>query len=474
MATCNSRIPNYFSETPGWRALAGGVLAMAAWSSVALAADPVPATPTTTTTGSGPVVIDARRSLPIFPANSWKDGFFVEHSPIGDFGLHIRGTGIYGRDPLGRDSADQLIQNRFTLHAAALVSIAGWVELGAAMPFVLYQDGGGLQLSKAAIGDLRLLGKINMHLPDAGPQVAFSLGLGFQTATSGSAFGAGNISGYPRIIIDMPKLLAKRLHIAGNIGAIIAGTTRPCTADELAIIERQNQQMMMMPMMGTTMPGTGMNMTTNNTPVCEQRVLGLGNHIMWGVGASGALSPDNGLYITTELIGSFSVGSELATNSPLFWTVGLRRAKANKTFFTAAYGYGLTDSSPGHTVLVALGLVWETEPPAKKKEPPTVKVDINVSGLGAGAAVSVGGKDGAKSALPGKGDKGEGGKGDKGEGGKGDKGEGGKGDKGEGGDKPPAPPKPPKMEPYKVSTEVDLPEGLVPDEAKKGDSKGKK
>ena len=40
--------------------------------------------------------------------------------------------------------------------------------------------------------------------------------------------------------------------------------------------------------------------------------------------------------------------------------------------------------------------------------------------------------------------------------------------------KPPAPPKPPKMEPYKVSTEVDLPEGLVPDEAKKGDSKGKK
>ncbi len=465
MATCNSRIPNYFSGAQWSRALTCGVVAMAAWSGVAVAADPMPATPAAQPTGSGPVVIDARRSLPIFPANSWKDGFFVEHSPIGDFGLHIRGTGIYGRDPLGRDAADQLIQNRFTLHAAALVSIAGWVELGAAMPFVLYQDGGGLQLSKAAIGDLRLLGKINMHLPDAGPQVAFSLGLGFQTATSGSAFGAGNISGYPRIIIDMPKLLSKRLHIAGNIGAIIAGTTRPCTADELALIERQNQQMMMMPMMGTTMPGTGMNMTTSNTPVCEQRVLGLGNHIMWGVGASGALSPDNGLYITTELIGSFSVGSELATNSPLFWTVGLRRAKANKTFFTAAYGYGLTDSSPGHTVLVALGLVWETEPPAKKKEPPTVKVDINVSGLAPGAAVSVGGKDGAKSATPGKPDKGEAGKGDP-----------AKGDaaKGEGGDKPPAPPKPPKMEPYKVSTEVDLPEGLVPDEAKKGDSKGKK
>ena len=468
MATCNSWITNCFSGLPWLRSVACGVVGMAAWSGVAVAAD-TPMTPTPpATTGSGPVVIDARRSLPIFPANGWKDGFFVEHSPIGDFGLHIRGTGIYGRDPLGRtDDLNALIQNRFTLHAAALVSIAGWVELGAAMPFVLYQDGSGLQLSKAAIGDLRLLGKINMHLPDKGPQVAFSLGLGFQTATSGSAFGAGNISGYPRIIIDMPKLLSKRLHIAGNIGAIIAGTTRPCTADEIALIERQNQQMMMMPTMGTTMPGTGMNMTTaTNTPVCEQRVLGLGNHIMWGVGASGALSPDNGLYITTELVGSFSVGSELATNTPLFWTVGLRRAKANKTFFSAAYGYGLTDSSPGHTVLVALGLVWETEPPAKKKEAPTVKVEINVAGLPGGANVSVGGKDGAKSAKPVKKE--------------GDKPEGDKpaGDK-PAGDKPageaaPPPPKPPKPATYSATTEVDLPEGLVPEEAKKGDSKGKK
>lgn len=466
MGTCNSRITDTFlGARPGvpWlRSVACGVVGMAAWSGVAAAAD----MPATTTTGTGPVVIDARRSLPIFPANSWTDGFFVEHSTIGDFGLHIRGTGIYGRDPLGRsEDISALVQNRFTLHAAALVSIANWVELGAAMPFVLYQDGTGLQLSKAAIGDLRLLGKINMHLPDKGPQVAFSLGLGFQTATNGSAFGAGNISGYPRLIIDMPHLLSKRLHIAANLGAVIAGTNRPCTADELALIERQNQQMMM-PMMGTTTPGTGMNMTaTTATPACEQRVLGLGNHIMWGIGASGALSPANGLYITTELIGSFSVGSELATNSPLFWTVGLRRAKANKTFFTAAYGYGLTDASPGHTVLVALGLVWETEPPAKKKAPPTVKVEINVSGLPGGANVSVGGKDGAKSAKPVKKEGDEKPAGDK-----------PAGDKpaGEGGDKPPAPPKPPKMTPYSATTEVDLPEGLVPEEAKKADSKGKK
>jgi hypothetical protein len=119
----------------------------------------------------------------------------------------------------------------------------------------------------------------------------------------------------------------------------------------------------------------------------------------------------------------------------------------------------LTDSSPGHTVLVSLGLVWETEPPPKKKEAPTVKVDINVSGLPTGAAVSVGGKDGAKSAQPAKKEGGDKPAGDK--------------PAGEGGDKPPPPPKPPKAE-YKATTELDLPEGLVPDEAKKGDSKGKK
>ena len=209
MASCNSRTPKYFlgmrRGLTAQSAVLTALLGTAATGGVAAAADMT--TPAATPTGSGPIVIDARRALPIFPANGWKDGFFVEHSGIGDFGLHIRGTGIYGRDPLGRtDQLDAVLQNRFTLHAAALVSIAGWAELGVGMPFVLYQDGTGLQLSKAAIGDLALLGKLNLHMPDKAPQIAFSLRLGFQTATDGSALGAGNISGYPRLIIDMPKL----------------------------------------------------------------------------------------------------------------------------------------------------------------------------------------------------------------------------------------------------------------------------
>jgi hypothetical protein len=113
-------------------------------------------------------------------------------------------------------------------------------------------------------------------------------------------------------------------------------------------------------------------------------------------------------------------------------------------------------------VIASLGLVWETEPPAKKKDPPTVKVDINVSGLPSGANISVGGKDGAKTAQPAKKEGGDKPAGDKPAG------------DAPASDQPPPPPKPPKTTPYNATTEVDLPEGLVPEEAKKGDSKGKK
>lgn len=454
MASSNSRLRNSF---PGLAlGLVGGI-----FLNVAPAAAQETAAPST-------VIIDSRQALPLFPANGYKDGFFVEHSPIGDFGLHIRGTGIYGRDPLGHEGDMAVIQNRFTLHAAALVSLAGWAELGVAMPFILYQDGTGLNLSRSAIGDLRLLGKVNFHLPDKAPQIALSVGIGFQTASEGSSFGAGTISGYPRLIVDMPKLFDKRLHIAANLGAVLAGTKRPCTEAEREEIAKQQAAMMNMPTMGNMTPGTGVNMEAAMAPNCEQRQLGLGNHIMWGVGVSGLVSTDQGFYLTTELIGSFTVGTEQPTKSPLFWTVGIRRSKPNATYFSAAYGLGLTDASPSHTVIVGLGLVWETTPPPKKKDPPTVKVDINVTGLPAGASVTVGGKKGdAKTSGP------PGGPTDKP---KGDK-PGGppKGDKPAGdkpaGDKPKGEGKP-KGESFKATAEVDVPDGLVPAEAAKGDKGG--
>lgn len=439
MASSNSWSPlRFFSSrtlAPGLATLLG--LAITGVSPEANAEDPMmPAS-------TAPVIIDARRSLPLFPANSWKDGFYVEHSAVADLGAHIRVTGVYGRNPLGRDEIAEDIVNRFTLHLAALASIAKWVDVGAAMPFVLYQDGRGLNLNKTAIGDLRLLGKLRFPIPDKIPiQVALSVGVGFATAGDNTAIGAGGVSGYPKLIVDFPSLFGKRLHIAANFGAVIGGTTRPCTADELA------------------MEASSMTMLS-----CEKRQLGLGNHLLYGVGISANLSKDQGLYATTELLGSFPI-TELATKVPLFWTIGLRRAKANSTFFSAMYGYGLTDASPGHQVLISLGLVWETKPPEKKKEAPTVKVEINLTGLPTGANVTAAGKGDPKSATAG-----------------GPKKEGGApgGEKKEGGGAPaPAKEGAPKKEskPVTLETEVELPEGLVPEEGKGkapggGEKKGK-
>jgi hypothetical protein len=403
--------------------------------SMAYAADP-PATAAPTP------VFDARRSLPMFPASSWKDGFFVEHSQIGDFGLHVRLNGIYGHNPLGNgdDGSGVPVDNRFTLHTSALLSIANLVELGLALPIVLYQDSSGFNLTTTAIGDLRLLGKINFRLPDKLPQIALSVGLGFETATKQSGFGAGGISGYPRLIIDMPKLFAKRIHIAINGGAVIAGTTRPCTAVEL-------EQQANMPSMTNTMPGTGMMMDVP-APACEKRSLGLGNHFLYGAGVSANVSADQGIYLTTELLGSVSIGLE-ETRTPLFWDIGIRRAKANSTFFTAAYGIGLNSSSPSHTFMVSLGLIWENKPPEKKKEPEKTKLEINltVNGQITAVAAPTVGKDGSVKVEA----------------------------KPVDASKPPEAPKSPEApKPQVITTEVDIPDGLVPKAEAKGEGKSEK
>jgi uncharacterized low-complexity protein len=397
------------------------------------------------------LALDARRALPLFPGNSWRDGFYIEHSGIGDFGLHLRVHGSYGRDPLGigQDPSLAKIDNRVLLQPAVLVAIATWVELGLALPAVVYQDSTGLDLSSQALGDLRLLGKVNLHLPDKGPQIALSVGLGFETASKNSAIGAGAISGYPRLIIDMPKLLSKRLHIAVNFGAVLAGTTRPCTPEEQAMEE---------------VPGMEVN--------CEKRVLGLGNHILFGAGVSGAVSPDTGLFVTTELLGSVSFLQDAPTQVPLFWTIGIRRAKSNATYFSAAYGKGLTAGSPEHMAIFSLGYVWENRPPPPKKES-TLNINLNITGTGlpAGSTVQVSGKDTGQVKVLGKGE----GKPGEGKPGEGKPGEGKPGEgkpAGEGG----APPKPAKPTPVKTeaSAQIDVPEGLVPAEAKGGGGGGKK
>lgn len=416
-------------------------------------------TPTTTTP-----TFDARRAMPLFPGNSWRDGFFIEHSGVSDFGFQIRSTGVYGRNPLGITDEEMTkyakIENRFTLHLAAMVSIASWVELGLAMPFVLYQDSSGFNLSRSAVGDLRLIGKVNLHLPDKSPiQAALSVGVGFQTAQGDSGLGAGQVSGYPRLILDAPGLLQKRLHIAANVGAVIAGSNIPCEGGTPAA-----QPAMLINPLGTLdTPGTGATTDPNAMP-CTKLALGLGNHILYGVGASMAISQDNGLYINTELVGTFALGSTDETRAPLFWDIGLRRSKSNGTYFSVAYGIGLTAGSPSHTVIAGLGLNWESKPPDKKKDGPAIRVDINLSGLPSGASAMIPSVDGPGIPIGGPAPGSDKGGGDKGGGDKGKAGRGG--DKGGGGGGGGAP-KTTKASASSGSVDIPVPDGLIPPADKK-------
>ncbi|HMU37627.1 MAG TPA: hypothetical protein PKE31_01315 [Pseudomonadota bacterium] len=433
-----------------WLASIGCVLALQ-FPQAASAADP----PATTTPS-----FDARRALPLFPGNSWRDGYFVEHSGVSDFGFQVRTTGVYGRNPLGiTDEEAQKytkIENRFTLHLAAMISIASWVELGLAMPFVLYQDSSGFNLSRAAIGDLRIVGKVNLHLPDKSPiQAALSMGVGFQTAQIDSGLGAGQISVYPRLILDAPKLLSKRLHIAANVGAIVAGSSIPCAEGGTSAQPAQ----LINPLGTLDTPGTGSTVDPNTQP-CTKLALGLGNHILYGAGISMAISQDNGLYINTELLGSFSLGLNEETRAPLFWDVGLRRSKSNGTYFAVAYGIGLTSGSPSHTVIAGLGLNWESKPPDKKKEGPSIRVDINLTGLPSGASAMIPSVDGpgipiggsVSSAGP-----------DKGSGKPGDKPAAGGGAPSSGGGAA----KTTQTTPTTTSADVPVPDGLIPPAPKK-------
>jgi len=418
-----------------------------------------PATAYADTTTTTTPTFDARRAMPLFPGNSWRDGYFVEHSGVSDFGFQVRTTGVYGRNPLGITDDEVMkyakIENRFTLHVAALVSIASWVELGLAMPFVLYQDSSGFNLSRSAVGDLRLIGKVNLHLPDKSPiQAALSVGVGFQTAQIDSGLGAGQVSGYPRLILDAPGLLQKRLHIAANVGAVIAGSNIPCADGS----STTTQPAMLLNPLGTLdTPGTGATADPNATP-CTKLALGLGNHILYGAGISMAISQDNGLYINTELIGSFALGSTDETRAPLFWDIGLRRSKSNGTYFSVAYGIGLTAGSPSHTVIAGLGLNWESKPPDKKKDGPAIKIDINLSGLPSGASAMIPSVDGPGIPIGGAAPGGDKGGGDKG-GGK----PGGGGDKPSGGGEP----KSVKASASSGSVDIPVPDGLIPKEDKK-------
>jgi hypothetical protein len=306
-----------------------------------------------------PPVVDARRAMPMFPASGVNDGFFLQHSKVPDLGLYGRLAVYYGRDPLG---TEQAVSDRVMLYPSAMLSILKWVDVGLAMPIVVYQRSTGLNVSATALGDLRLLTKLRIPaIPKSWPQLALSMDVGFPTGNAEARVGASQVSLFPRLIIDF-LTIKNRLLLVGNIGGFLAGTGQSCP------IENPDPMMM------------GGNTNNNNMMPCNfdatAAVAGLGNHLFWGVGANINVAPDIGMRVVTELVGSFSYTNQEG-RSPLFWNVGIMRAKGNKWVFGAMYGLGLTPGSPGHTIVATLGYAWEHKEDAPEKKP-ELKVDVTV------------------------------------------------------------------------------------------------
>lgn len=307
-----------------------------------------------------PPVVDARRAMPMFPASGVHDGFFLQHSTVPDLGLYGRLAVHYGRDPLG---TEQAVSDRVMLYPSAMLSILKWVDVGIAMPIVVYQRSTGLNVSSTALGDLRLLTKLRIPaIPKSWPQLALAVDVGFPTGNWEARVGAGQVSLFPRLIIDF-LTIKKRLLIVGNIGGFLAGTGKTCATED--------PNMMMM----GGMPNNNPNMM--DCPFdATAAVSGLGQHLFWGVGANINVAPDIGMRVVTELVGSFSYTNQEG-RSPLFWNVGIMRAKGNKWVFGAMYGLGLTQGSPGHTIVATLGYAWEHKEDAPEKKP-ELKVDVTV------------------------------------------------------------------------------------------------
>ena len=108
------------------------------------------------------VAVDGRRSLPLFPTTSWKDGFFLEHSAIPDLGIHPRVSAAYIQSPFG---AQQQIDNRLALYVGGVLSIVKYVDFGVVLPIAVWQSGSGTNLTTSAMQRVQLLRSGGGHEP---------------------------------------------------------------------------------------------------------------------------------------------------------------------------------------------------------------------------------------------------------------------------------------------------------------------
>ena len=280
--------------------------------------------------------IDARAALPFAPAPGAQDWLYMRSPDIPDLGVHIKVLPFYSRQPFGVPEGQYYIANRFALYLQGMISIKHIFEAGVSMPFVIYQNTDAPDFNSSSWGDLRAEFKLSLPIKALNKFLKIGIGgfVGFATAGEKSYMGAGQTSGSPQLLLQTPSLFG-RIAFNANLGAVITGTAQPCppnTADPAA---------------ANCLKGKG-----------------LGNHFLYGVGASARVGER--IHLTTEFVGSVPFGLP-ETFSPIVWSIGMRSLLTGGTYFSASYSLGLSNGSPAHTAFIGLGFLWEDKPKPSTK-----------------------------------------------------------------------------------------------------------
>src|SRR5690349_8226807 len=170
------------------------------------------------------------------PSAAPQDLVMVQQSrPLGHLsvaaGLYIN----YSLDPLvlvpinGQQKSVSVILNRVQLDAMAVIGLLDWVELGVAVPVVLFQNSDNLEaigteggLRSFAPGDLRLTGKVVLPYlyraaGKSGFGAALTFGLGLPTGLQDAFAGEGAVSSTAGVVVDYR--FGNGLLLAVNAGA---------------------------------------------------------------------------------------------------------------------------------------------------------------------------------------------------------------------------------------------------------------
>lgn len=310
--------------------------------------------------------IDARLAMPFILAPGANDGFLVQRAEIGQspdaMGAMIRISPVYGYHPFGKEDGRYSLEHRFAFQLSAqayfTIKEALAIEAGLSIPFLLYQNTLSSDVVGQAAGDVQATTKFWLKvIPKA--KVSLALGLAFDTSRERSFLGGGrNVTAFPRLIVQTPDFFSGRFGVTANLGGVLSDDTTPCKILPTAM-------------------GTGV--TGGALPIgCRADGKGLGNHLTYGLGLSFLLSPDQGLYLTSEIFGSHSINN-MPSREAVVWTIGARHTVANGFYFSMAYGLGLTSDSPAHTAILSIGHTWEETPPPKPKAPPSVTINLNMA-----------------------------------------------------------------------------------------------